>query len=478
MPGRCKVPVLLFHDDAEPIKGLSSALEKDWGEVFVTSCLQTALKQLEGESPWTVLADLAGRPTGSLNLLRRLTAAGRHAVAVALAESDDYRGALKAVKLGVHQVLRKPVYRDDVLAAIEAAAADCLEQGTSTLSRRRLTFAGSGKRLLGGGPAMSQVLRRIDLVRHVDSNVIIRGDTGTGKELIARVIHNTSPRAEGPFVKLNCGAIPKDLLESELFGHEKGAFTGAMRQRIGRFEMAHRGTILLDEIGDMPLELQVKLLSVIQDRAVQRVGGHERIPVDVRIIAATHQDLEKAIEKNRFREDLYYRLKVVTIRVPNLGERREDIPLLAHHFMKVYARVTGRTVKRISSPAMQLLESYHYPGNVRELENVIQSATVFCQGETIEPKNLPNPVRSAAHQPANEIRVPAGTPLEEVERVCIIETLKYTDGNKRQAAVLLGISEKSIYNKLERHNIPLDAWKAPEEPGDLGSAPSEQYEHA
>ncbi|MFO8008389.1 MAG: sigma-54 dependent transcriptional regulator [Candidatus Brocadiia bacterium] len=447
--------IIVLSNDDELQRLVRQALGSSYPRITRAADCGSALRAAQDCPFALLLADLTDGSVDALAALRRVLVERRPILALAIWEMDEPRAALAAARLGASECLTRPPCAGDLLEAVESTLQEGLQRGTTLHERRRLSFAGGGKRLVGASRPMRHLLRRMDIVRHVDSSVIIRGETGTGKELVARAIHRNSPRAREPFVKLNCGAIPRELLESELFGHERGSFTGAMQQRIGRFEMAHGGTILLDEIGDMPLELQVKLLGVVQDRTVQRVGGDRRIPVDVRIIAATHQDLETAIEEGRFREDLYYRLKVVTIRVPTLRERRDDIPLLAYHFLKVYNHVTGKALEGVTPEAIELLRRYDYPGNVRELENFLESAAVFCQGRDIRPDDLPPPVRNATGSPARELRIAAGTPMEEVERLCIMETLKHTEGNKRRAAALLGMSEKSIYNKLDRYNIPL-----------------------
>ncbi len=467
---------LLVSADTGTRALVSRALAPADADILCVTDSTEALQRAEQDEVGVVVINVSDPRVKGLQLLRALVINRQSVMAVAVADSGDYEVALRAARMGAYQCLLRPFADQDLACALEGAMTEWNERGCSVQKYRQLTFAHPGKRIIGNGRAMRETFRRVDLVRRVNTNVVIRGETGTGKELIARAIHNNSTRRNGPFVKLNCGAIPKDLLESELFGHEKGSFTGAMQRRIGRFEMADGGTILLDEIGDMPLELQVKLLSVIQDRAVQRVGGHDRIPVDVRIIAATHQDLEQAIEQNRFRQDLYYRLNVVTIRVPTLRERREDIPPLAHHFLQTFVRITGKPVAGFDEDALRLLCDYDYPGNVRELQNIIESAVVFCQDGVITPADLPRVVRNVVGRPVREVRIAAGTPLEEVERLCIIETLKHTEGNKRRAAALLGISEKSVYNKLDRYNISLDGLDSmPASESVLSSAP-DRYE--
>ena len=454
---RCRLTVLVVETDSGIREKLCRVLRQRYPSVLVADDCRAALDLADDNGVDVLVVDVSDERTQGLELLRQAGNRHSHLRAVAIAETGDTQNALRAIKLGAYRCLSRPLEESSLAAAIDGAGREARTSHATLQTRRLLAVGQRGKRLIGNSAPMMRVFERIELVRRVDSNVIIYGETGTGKELVAYAIHRNSTRTRQPFVKLNCGAIPRDLLESELFGHEKGAFTGALQQRIGLFEQANRGTILLDEIGDMPLELQVKLLSVIQDRAVQRVGGHERIPVDVRIIAATHQDLETATHEKRFRLDLYYRLKVVTIYVPALRERKEDIPLLVQHFLERVAKTNDYQTPGVDADAMQLLMNYDYPGNVRELENLIEGAVVLRQNGAITSEELPACVRNAGEPSSGELRILAGTPLDEVERLCIIETLRHTEGNRRRAAALLGISEKSVYNKLERYKIDVAA---------------------
>jgi DNA-binding NtrC family response regulator len=464
MPFRRDLAVLILETDANLQRNISEALRGRYPNLVTVPDCEAALDALRSRPADLLVAEVSDAAAGGIPLLRRMAAADGCLMAVAIAETGDTVNALEAIKLGAFQCLSRPLDTRSLLTAIDGAADEVVKRQANLGTRRRISFAYQGKRLIGNGRAMQEVFQRIQMVRKVNTNVVIRGETGTGKELVAYAIHKSGPRAQAPFVKLNCGAIPKDLLESELFGHEKGAFTGALSQHVGRFEAANGGTILLDEIGDMPLELQVKLLSVLQDRELQRVGGHERIGVDVRVIAATHQDLEEAIGLRQFREDLYYRLHVVRIDVPPLRERKEDIPLLVQYFLDRHCTSTGKHVAGVDPEAMGLLMSYDYPGNVRELENFIEAAVVLCEDDVIGPDDLPPAVRKPVEKPVREgLVVTAGMPLEEVERLCIIETLKHTEGNKRRAAALLGISEKSVYNKLGRYKIPSEQAEGEEE---------------
>ncbi|MFW5856828.1 MAG: sigma-54 interaction domain-containing protein, partial [Planctomycetota bacterium] len=300
--------------------------------------------------------------------------------------------------------------------------------------------------------AVKRAKKAIDQVAATDATVLIQGESGTGKELVARAFQSLSDRAEKPFVIVNLAALPRDLLESELFGHEKGAFTGAIRQRQGRFELAHAGTLFLDEIGEMPLETQVKLLRVLQEGEFERVGGMEPIRTDFRLIAATNADLKALIAKNRFREDLYFRINVVSVRIPPLRERREDIPLLAEHFLAVFNARYG-SERRLAREATEILGRYHWPGNVRELENAIERAVVTCVGDRIEPGDLPEEVRGAAEPVGGGESFPPGLPLDEVDRRYALAELDRIGGNKTQLAKSLGIGLKTLYRKLEAWGV-------------------------
>jgi DNA-binding NtrC family response regulator len=451
--------VLVVEKNVELRRNLCHILRPRYPAILTTGESAEAAQVLRERHVDVLVVDVSDDETGGMALLREAFEQHRPLMAVGIAEAGDMHAVLEALSLGAYQCLNRPLETHSLAGAIDGAAGEVLRRHADLRTHRRLAMGPGGRRLIGNSAAIRQVLERIALVCQVNSNVLLRGETGTGKELVAGAIHNNSPRARYPFTKLNCGAIPKDLLESELFGHEKGAFTGAMQQRIGRFEMAHGGTILLDEIGDMPLELQVKLLGVIQDRVIQRLGGHESIPVDVRIIAATHQNLEKLIEENRFREDLYYRLNVVPIWVPPLRERKEDVPLLVGHFIERFAGEMGKRVSGIEPEALHLLMNHDYPGNVRELRNIIEGAVALCENGTLTAEDTPIGLQVGRDQAPEGLRIAAGTPLEEVERLCIIETLRHTEGNKRRAAALLGISEKSVYNKLERYNITPETLK-------------------
>ena len=311
--------------------------------------------------------------------------------------------------------------------------------------------------IIGKSEKMQHVFTEIQTVAAGSISTLIQGETGTGKELVAKAIHDNSPRKEGPFVAFNCAAIPPGLIESELFGSERGAFTGANKRRTGYFEQANTGTLFLDEIGDMPLTLQAKLLRVLQERELQRLGGTGTIATDIRVLAATNQDLEDAIRYGYFREDLYHRLAAFRITVPPLRERREDIPILADHFLKQYAASAEKTIRDISTDALQMLMQHDFPGNVRELENAIERAVLYETTDQLQPESLLLHQRQERSQPATSSPTDATTilPLAEVERRTIVHALKVTDNNVPDAAQALGIGRSTLYRKLKEYNLLL-----------------------
>jgi DNA-binding NtrC family response regulator len=357
--------------------------------------------------------------------------------------------AVSALKSGIYDFITKP-FR---LTEIKKSIAKALEAQRLLSENRRLRQAlrekASFSKIIGNSPAFEKIIDLITKVAPTRSTVLLCGESGTGKEIIAEAIHFASPRGEGPLLKMNCGALTETLLESELFGHEKGAFTGAHQQRMGRFEMANGGTLFLDEIGEMSLGMQVKLLRVLQDGSFERVGSSRTIQVDVRIVAATNKDLEQEVKEGRFRQDLFYRLNVITIELPPLRERVEDIPLLAGHFLNKYTEINNKKITGFSSEVHQVLRSYFWPGNVRELENAIERAVSLCQTQTIELHDLPNRITDI-HYGGDHLEIPIGISFEEIEQMVLKKTLIKTRGDKKAAARLLGISLSSLYNKLSR----------------------------
>src|SRR6266436_8742611 len=429
----------LFEEDAAP--SLESILKAD-PTVIIDS------NSLAADKNFTVLRDLKAQP---------------HDVPVILlAGSGLLEMAKRAVKEEfAYHYFEQPVDADKLRVALDRAVELTETRRENEVLRRELENRGAFGELVGSSPVMREIYSLIEQIAPSSASVLITGESGTGKELVARTIHNMSPRHDKPFVGINCSAIPDTLMESELFGHEKGAFTGAASRRAGCFELADGGTLLLDEIAEMPAMLQSKLLRVIEERSVRRLGSRKEIDVDVRILAATNQDPQGAIAKGTLREDLLYRLNVFRIHLPALKERKEDLPLLAQYLVTKLAAKHSRPARFLSPAAISALQFHAWPGNVRELRNVIERAVIICSGEEIERHHFaPYPIDQRERlRNEDTITFPVGTPIEEVERQMIVRTLKKTKNNKTRAAELLGISLKTLHNKLNlyRERGQLDA---------------------
>jgi two-component system response regulator HydG len=371
--------------------------------------------------------------------------------------------AVDAMRAGAIDFIEKPFSPEVLRARVEKGIEIARERRGARTARARaealqddLGRARDPHGLVGSSEPMRRVLEQVRRVAETDATVLVLGESGTGKELVARAIHDASPRARGPFVTVSCAAIAEGLLESELFGHERGAFTGAVRRKLGRFELAHEGTLFLDEVGEIPPAIQVKLLRVLQERRFERVGGEETLEVDVRLVSATNRDLAGMVKEGRFREDLYYRLDVVPIVLPPLRERPGDVEELARHFLARIAPRIGRSVTGYAPEALELLRRHRWPGNVRELENVVEQALVFAEAELVRPEDLPAALRRATPQPA--LPVPAGDRslteiLEELERQLILAAYEKAKGVKAETARLLGIKPSALYYKLEKYGI-------------------------
>jgi len=362
--------------------------------------------------------------------------------------------AVEALKTGAQDYLIKPLDIDELKLLVKKVLHHRGLEMENRFLKERLADHFNFDKIIGQGRAIRALFETMALVAPTEATVLITGESGTGKELIANAIHLNSPRRERPFIKVNCAALPETLLESELFGHEKGAFTGATSQKQGRFQLAHQASIFLDEIGEMPITTQVKILRVLQEREFEPVGGTRTIQVDIRIIAATNKNLETEIAAGRFREDLFYRLNVVTLDVPPLRERREDIPLLADFFLKRYAEKNRRLIKGFSPRAMDLLMRHPWPGNIREMENVIERAVILSRGDTIRPAEFPGVLQSIEKEDDATIpEVAPGRSLKEVERRMILRTLSEVGGNRTHAAEILGISRRTLQLKLKEYGI-------------------------
>jgi DNA-binding NtrC family response regulator len=353
---------------------------------------------------------------------------------------------------GAYHYIAKPFKINELRAIVEKALEkNLLRKEIQSLRQRVQAEVGASSRIIGQSQKIQALRETIQQVAQLDCNVLIQGETGTGKELVARTIHEMSPRAKNRFVAFNCGAFSEELITSELFGHERGAFTGANKIKKGLLELAESGTVFFDEVGELPLSMQVKLLRVLQERTLLRVGGTEEIPIDVRVLAATNKDLKKEAEEGAFRTDLFYRLDVLAVKVPSLAERREDIPLLAGHFLAKHSR-PGRAVPRLAVDTAQRLMRYEYPGNIRELENIVQRILVYCDGEVVEPQHLVADLRENLPVAVRTNRQD-WPPLDAHEKQYIMEVLDEVEGNKSAAAKILGIDRVSLWRKIKRYGL-------------------------
>ena len=443
--------VLVAEDDPRTRESLSRAVTQFGYRVVAAANGAEALALVQKECVDVVLTDLRMPGVDGMALLERVRAESPDAIVIILTAFGTVDRAVEAMKQGAYDFLTKPIHLDKLELVLQhALEARRLVRENRELKLRLRETSGL-KQLLGEATAMQRLKEAIQQVAATDATVLILGETGTGKELVAHAIHEGGPRADRPFVKVSCAALPEGLLESELFGHERGAFTGACEQRKGRFELAHGGTLFLDEVGDMSPQTQAKLLRVLQEQEFERVGGTKTIRVDVRLIAATNRDLEGLAAEGAFREDLYYRLKVVPIRVPALRERPEDVPVLVAHFLRASAERWRKPVAEVTGEALALLCRYAWPGNVRELQHVVESILVFSRGDPIAEGDLPPAVRGEDQGDSGD-RAPRAT-LRELERQAVARTLLATGGNRRKAAAILGIGLKTLYRKIQEFGL-------------------------
>ena len=453
--------VLIVEDDALARKGMADLLSL-WGyEVATAGDGAEALERVSEESPAVVVSDLVMPGMDGLGLLSALRVDHPDVAVIMLTGQGSIESAVQAMKEGAYDYLTKPLDPARLQVLLERALDRAESAREVHRLRRELRQRGAFGRLVAGAPAMQEVTRQIEQVAPTDATVLVLGESGTGKELVARTIHEHSRRRRGPFVAVNCAAIPETLLESEIFGHEKGSFTGATGRRPGCFELADGGTLFLDEIAEMSPATQVKFLRVLQDGRFRRVGGQAEITVDVRVIAATNKSPTKALQDGALREDLYYRIAVFTLALPPLRERPEDLEELVRVLLEELDERHGRAVRGVDEAALAVLRRYAWPGNVRELRNVLERAIIVCPGELIGLGHLPSPpsaatspVEPAADQAADDVRLSVGTTVDEAERRLILRTLAHTGNNKTRAAEILGISLKTLHNKLNRYNRP------------------------
>jgi DNA-binding NtrC family response regulator len=443
--------VLIVEDDAAARAGLEQ-LVKSWG--FIAESAgdgEEALKKVTSFRPAIVITDMVMPRMDGLALLRALQQQGADVTTLLLTAQGTVETAVEAMKEGAYDYLTKPVDLKRLKILLDKIVERLETVREVKALRRQLREHGTFGTLIGSSPEMRKLYQIIEQAAPTSASVLIMGESGTGKELVAQTIHHLSPRAAFPFVAINCAAIPETLLESEIFGHEKGAFTGAADRRAGCFELADHGTLFLDEIGEMTPATQVKLLRVLQERTFRRLGGRQEQSVDVRVIAATNIDPAEAVQKGRLREDLYYRLNVFAMKLPTLRDRKEDLPLLIQAFINEFNARNQRSIAGVDHSAMRILEHYEWPGNVRELRNVIERATILAPGPFIEITHLPPVV---THEPGPtaqaQVALGPGTTVEEAERRLIMMTLQHTRDNKTRAAEILGISLKTLHNKLNK----------------------------
>ena len=455
-----KVRVLIVDNDEAHAEAMAESLERVGYECAIATSGTQGARRIEEEIFDLIITDLKMNDVDGLEILARAKRLLPDAEVILVTGHGTIPSAVAAMQQGAFNYLLKPLDLAQLRAVAEKASESLrLRQANAELNRRldeKFGFEG----VVGSSQQMNSVIDRLKRIAPTDASVLIQGETGTGKELVAQAIHQNSPRKNKPFVALNCAALSENILESELFGHVRGAFTDASTDRVGKFEYAHGGTLFLDEVGDMPMATQIKLLRVLESGEITRVGSNDPIKVNVRILSATNRNLERSIEAGTFRSDLYHRLKVVTIVLPRLAERSQDIPLLIEHFVKQFAKRHHKSIKSMTTAARRKLMAYDWPGNVRQLRNTIESMVVVDYDEVLDIDDLPGEFvdtpqeeTAATINGAESLSGLVGKPLEELERLFIAETLKMTAGNREEAANMLGIGERTLYRKIKEFNL-------------------------
>lgn len=455
-----KSKILIVDDEKLMRVSLEDKLIKEGYAVTSSSNATEGLKALQSTNFDAVITDLRLPKMDGIEFLREIKKASSDTVVIIMTAYGSIENAVTAMKEGAYDYVTKPFSLEELMIKLRKALKHKDTVAENVLLKRQVMSRYGYDNMIGNSDAMKRVFEIISTVCDRDTTVLIQGESGTGKELTAGVIHYNSNRRDGPFIKLSCAALNKEILESELFGHEKGSFTGAIKARRGRFELADGGTIFLDDVDDIPLEMQVKLLRVLQEREFERVGSEETIPINVRVICATKKDLKKLVQEGRFREDLYYRIHVVTVHLPPLRERKEDIPLLVNYFMKKYAAQQRVAIDSISPEALHLLLTYNWPGNIRELENAIEHAVTFCTSDIIVPKNLPKNL-TEGEAPSGIFPIELSMidsldlqeTLSEAERKLLLWAYQKTNGNQVRMSEILRIPRTTLQNKLAKHNI-------------------------
>lgn len=444
--------VLIVDDDRATSAGMADVVE-EWGyEPELADTVKAGWNAITRLVPDVAIVDLKLPDGSGLDLLHRIKEQFPDISVIILTGHATVDSAVKALKVGAEDYVTKPVDLPRLQVILKSIEDKQMMKQEILELRRQLQKMGALGHLVGKSPAMQRLFEEIEMVANTDANVFIVGESGSGKEVVANTIHSLSRRRTRPFIAFNCGAISPTLIESEIFGHEKGAFTNAIKRREGYFELAKGGTVFLDEITEMPIELQVKLLRVLEEGKFRRVGGNEEINIDARIIAASNRDPQKAIQDGKMREDLYYRLNVFPIEVPPLRNRLEDIPLFSHFFLQKLNETEEKKVENIDGEFIEALQAYEWPGNVRELRNVINRAFIMARTSALTVDCLPDKLLGARKRRSrNAVTIPLGQPMEEVERIVIEETLNMTEGDRRKTAEILGISYKTLYNKTKKY---------------------------
>jgi DNA-binding NtrC family response regulator len=445
--------ILVVDDDKLVNEFVEETLTRSGYDVTTAMSAEDALELIEIEEFDLILSDVRMPRMDGIELLKRVRKLSPSTVVIMITAFGTVKNAVEAMKIGAFDYILKPFPPDELELNVKRALQLHSLQVENDLLRGEVGRKYSFESIVGKNKVLTDVFDLVRVAADSKATILITGESGTGKELFARAIHYNSPRKAGPFIRVNCASLPENLIESELFGHEKGAFTGAIRQSKGRFELADGGTILLDEISEMPMSLQAKLLRVLQEHEFERVGSGVPIQVDVRVIATTNRHLWTEIREGNFREDLFYRLNVIQIEIPPLRARKDDIHALVSHFIEKYNNENGRTVGKLADNALRTLMAYHWPGNVRELENVIQRGVVTCKGDAITNDDIPSYLSLGESAESGSLRLPMPVSLSELEKVAILEALKFTSGNRTKAADVLGITSRTLRNKLAEYGM-------------------------
>ncbi|HNQ85508.1 MAG TPA: sigma-54 dependent transcriptional regulator [Deltaproteobacteria bacterium] len=442
--------ILVVDDEIGIRQSLKKILEKEGYEVLTASNGEEAFKVIRSDAVDLLISDIRMAGMDGLELLKVCKSVSPYTEVIMITGYASVDTAVDSMKQGAYDYITKPFKKADIVKAVQKAIEKQILTMDNVKMKERIEAMEAAPLIETASPAMKKLVEIVHQVAPSKATVLIMGESGTGKEVIADMIHKLSPRAGRAMVKVNCAAIPETLIESELFGYEKGAFTGAAGRKEGRFEVADRSSIFLDEVGEVPQAVQVKLLRILQEETFERLGSNKTVKVDTRIIAATNKNLAALVKDGQFREDLYWRLNVITLQIPPLRERREDIPNLVQHFINRFSRKNEKEMKGLESKAMEVLLGYGWPGNVRELENVIERSVVLDRDGIIGTDDLPAQIQSASIPAMESVTIPLGTPLEEVERILMEETLKRTKGDKGLASKLLGISTRTLYRKMDK----------------------------